>query len=196
MEVFLRYIKRKHINCPDVITRDNVNMKLYSDLFEGDEDPEGWTFLEEAVYIHDTETTSWLLNLNATISYFELSNCQVPSLLNLLLEAGGNPNCYNGEFIINDRRRLRYHWFCEMLIDYGSDTSNMVISHLRGSFDYVNLSNHRVQVCRQTLLGLIRVCKGSKYLRGLRGVILEIAKQVWAMRGGEGCGPRGKRWVY
>jgi ankyrin repeat protein len=56
---------------------------------------------------------------------------------------------------------------------------------------YDSLVRRRVHECRKTLLGLIRVCKGSK---SLRGVILEIAKQVWC--GDDELGPKSHKWFF
>lgn len=55
----------------------------------------------------------------------------------------------------------------------------------------------RVSSCRQSLLALLNSCDKSK-LRPLRGVMIQMASQVWAMRSGsvgEGCGPRAHGWA-
>lgn len=103
--------------------------------------------------------------------------------------------------IINTTNALRYEWFFELLMDYGS---NMGAPYNR-RHNYILLVKYRIAECRRALLALLSACDTSKlHNRGpfgggagfaaLRGIMIQIASQAWAMRGGEGCGPRGHLW--
>lgn len=103
--------------------------------------------------------------------------------------------------IINTTNALRYGWFFELLMDYGS---NMGAPYNRRN-NYILLVKHRIAECRNSLLALLSACDTSKlHNRGpfgggagfaaLRGIMIQIASQAWAMRGGEGCGARAHLW--
>jgi hypothetical protein len=106
----------------------------------------------------------------------------------------GRVNDDINELITNIGRSIIFDY--HILIDYGIpfpvNTNIKDDIFYTAAKNYSLLSNRRAQACRQALLALIRVCKGN--LRGLRSVILEIAKQVWSQRGPKGCGPRGHLW--
>jgi hypothetical protein len=195
MEGFLKHLKGKYINCPDVITKENVNIILYHRTHNQIIS----SFLKESLRAGNDTAIKLILTLQPTITYWEIISCSDNIIgLKLILETNVD---LNGVAMLGDNHVINFSpcgfdRYFDMLIDYGSDMSYMQKSHSKEHFDYANLVKCRISTCRKTLLALIRVRKGSRSLRGLRGVILEIAKQVWTQRGGEGCGPRGKRWVY
>lgn len=69
---------------------------------------------------------------------------------------------------------------------------------VKRNYDYVmqyhSTVQRRISSCRNSLLALLRLCNVSSF-RALREMILQITFQVWAMRGGEGCGARGHGWA-
>lgn len=184
-----------YINCPNEITKDNVNMRLHIS-HEPEEEIDGWTFLEEAVYICDYNMVERILALHPCISYTEVvaANDVVP--LSMMLEAGANSNClckYDGEHIINHGKSMRYKWFFKLLVDYGANTFNMALAHPKKHFDYAKLSERRVAECREVLLTIFYVCSVSKF-RALREILLCAARQIWCIKGGDGVGSRGHGW--
>lgn len=65
--------------------------------------------------------------------------------------------------------------------------------------DYNDIVQKRISSCRKTLLALLSACNASKLhngaaFGGLKDIMIQMASQAWAMRGGEGCGARGHLW--
>jgi hypothetical protein len=189
LKSWLNKFKTRYIFCclPDEITRENVNTTLrYTDGYET-------TILELACrydkYIEKCEEfLSTLLSLGAVITY----NCFIdPPRYKFLLEAGADPNICDpaGSSLIRNCLKTSKYDLCRLFIDYGAKSPEK-----KGYFPtYASISNHRVFQCRKALLALIRTCKRSKF-PALRGIMLCLAKQVWRLRGGDGCGARGHKW--
>lgn len=133
------------------------------------------------------EFLSALLSLGAVITH----DCFVDSRrYKFLLEAGADPNVCDATkrpLIIHCIATSQYD-LCRLLIDYGANSPE------RGGYfpTYASISNHRVSECRQALLALLRACNQSS--SPLRGMMIQIATQVWRMKGGDGCGARGHNW--
>lgn len=137
------------------------------------------------------EFLSALLSLGAVITH----NCFVdPWQYKFLLEAGADPNVCDDtktQLITHCIVTSKYD-LCRLLIDYGANSpeKNDYFS------TYASISNHRVSECRQALLALLRVCNqsSSPFGAALRCVMIQMATQVWRMKGGDGCGARGHKW--
>ena len=203
LEGWIKHLKQTlGSNVPDVVTKENVNELIQL------QDHDRRTLLQMAVNSSYTNKRmiSQLVELGAIITCDLLFSS---SLRRYFLEMGADVNqiCPSGlcvlDYVIvgaNLREGMD-------LIDYGAKPKDPYLYYLVDDFDprtkdraiklheYSLLSDKHGQVCRKALLTLIRVCKGSKSLRGLKDVILEIAKQVWRLRGGEGVGPRGHLWI-
>lgn len=91
----------------------------------------------------------------------------------------------------------------EVLLDLGA---NVPLKPVIGTFGYAqclktwehakhynDIVQKRIFLCRKTLLALLSACKQSLF-RPLRDGMIQLASQAWAMRGGEGVGPRGHLW--
>jgi hypothetical protein len=148
--------------------------------------------------------------LEYSVRYSELFDTLVPQLLSLGAEITCETLCMTHpnhvEWILEripdtkiislERCALSFDvCFLHILIDWGVKVP-IRFTHFHNDAPgplelrhYASLSDLRVQECRKALLALIRLCD-----RRLRGVILCIAKQVWASRGPDGCGPRGHLW--
>jgi hypothetical protein len=201
LEGWIKHLKQKlGSNVPDIVTKENVNELIQ--IWGGQ-----MTLLKIATNYDYTreKVIPQLLELGATITYNLILNS---SLQRYFLEMGADVNqlcpsglCVLDYIIVGGSFREGTD-----LIDYNAKPKNLYLSYLTDDFDlrskdravklheYSLLSDKRVQECRKALLALIRVCKGSKSLRGLKGVILEMAKQVWSIRGPTG-GPRGHLWI-
>lgn len=216
LEGFLKHLKRAYnpiwgpCPIPNVVTRENVNQS-YESIYENR------TLLELAVddfytfknvipillslgatikcsCLLDKDAATYFLDLganpnmpfNSSMTPFNLFETYVLfatdiSLGNILIDYGGKPTGGWSRFISQNQQAI----FSTRIINYGR---------------YAILSNRRVDECRKALLALLRICdNNSSYTKGpfgaLRGVMIQMASQVWAMRGGEGCGARGHKWV-
>jgi hypothetical protein len=201
-----KFYPSKFQNYPIQFTKDNINEQVYFAHRDSN-----WTVLECVIQFDSdyTDIVREILELGGTITQLSVLKAH-PQYYKLLLEFGLDAN-----YLVHDKPKTcllqqalnEYAKFEDMscLIDYGAKIPNRwerIINAplLRQVEKYALLSNHRASSCRQALLALIRVCKHSRLrpaqrpLWGLRGVILEIAKQVWRMRGGEGCGARAHNW--
>jgi hypothetical protein len=188
---FLNDLKRYHT--PTEITSENINDSIC--------DP-GVMFYETvfslAVSGNYKTTVVELLKLKPIITYDILTACDDQEMLKLLLEydpdaisCSSVPYC---EMIINSWAACDCTWFFTTLVDYGVPIWALRSKHYKIEMDYVSLVQRRISSCREALLALIRVCKRSKF-PALRGIVLCFAKQVWAQRGGDGCGARGHKWI-
>jgi hypothetical protein len=136
------------------------------------------TILHESILLGDTIFIELLLDANADIHaidglgrgvYYYMIHSRCLPVIQMVLDAGAKiPIYFNLDSV------------CPIMHNHVKKYERVVFL--------------RIQSCRKALLTLIRVCKRSKSLWGLRGVILEIAKQVWTTRGPFGCGPRGHEW--
>ena len=83
----------------------------------------------------------------------------------------------------------------KMFMDYGAKLELVPFRILiSDSFLHYNiLLLRRIATSRKSLCALLW-CSRNGFIP-LRGIILELAKQAWAQRGGEGCGPRGEKWL-
>lgn len=218
LEGFLAILKERHnpnwgsCQIPNVVTKENVNESCGS--WFGNR-----TLLELALDYIETKQTiiPFLINLGANIT----PNC----ILNkdygpVFLDLGMNPNIPYSTDSPEMMSVFETHILFmknislgNMLIDYGGKPTGgwahfkVQYFGLLGRGDkvisyqaYSLLSDRRVQECRKSLLALLSACtNSSSHTKGpfgaLRGVMIQIASQVWAMRGGEGCGPRGHTWI-
>lgn len=204
MEGFIKYLKSNFINCPDEITIDNVHIKLCSAHHNLTS-----SFLKESLKGCYLEITKWLLTLQPSVGYFEIVSCLNLDYLKLLLEANVD---LNGSAMIGMNHVMNFFnghhqkiKFFEMLVDYGSNTFYMDISHTKEHYEYAAIVKRRVSECRKAILALLRCCMASSSYKkagraafgpfgSLRDVMIQMATQVWGLRGGEGVGPRGHVW--
>ena len=199
MEECLKIIRKEcvfpknFVNIPSILTKDNINDSVVSTTHNT------MTLLEYVVFC----TKNWnntkrvllfLLCLEATVSRRVFLHSFTAT--KFFLEQGIHPNsiqtdrhllwCLSRQGVILNQERQQIL----LLIDYGicqkTGPSDIVFS------DYYNLSNTRVATSRKSLCALLW-CSRRGFIP-LRGIILELAKQSWAQRGGEGCGPRGALW--
>ena len=92
--------------------------------------------------------------------------------------------------------------FTHFLLDYGAPLLKCLTDRTHPTqtkrlcvevLDYSTLVQRRLSASRKSLCALLWCCKRGLF-PALRGIILELAKQALAQRGGEGCGPRGHKW--
>jgi hypothetical protein len=186
MEDFFNAIRSFYPNVPAKITSENVNTTF-----------DNINILDYAINKNLQHIVLELLKFNPRIGYYNLTACRRVEMLKILLEYDPDAsNCIDPRTTdhILDSYFAADPVISEMLLDYGSNYYWIRNGTLYRNNDYILLVKHRISSCRQALLALIRVCRRSK-LRPLRGVILEIATQAWAMRGGEGCGARAHKWI-
>jgi hypothetical protein len=202
LEGFLESLRQQHhprwgpCPFPDVVTEENVNRKYGFEY-------EFKTLLELAVYRFANakeKIIPSLLNIGAKIPVQCFLYVRV---MKYFLELGIDPNhittpdgysCLDTLALYSDPISTVK---AQYLMDYGARPNrewNLRTNHGYFLYEYFQLVNRRASSCRQALLALIRTCKRSKF-PALRGIVLCFAKQVWAMRGGEGCGARGHLWA-
>jgi hypothetical protein len=183
------------INLPEAITKDNVNDILVNYLASlVPKDPDWVT----AVVSYDKATVSMVEEVLALKPFIRITTLQYcrPEFLHLLFDYGADVNMVNERghhffdtFMITDPPSLS----CFVCVDYGAKFSHLPPQLMTPSLKtYIEKSNKRVAVCRATLCALLW-CSRRSFIP-LRGIILELARSVWAQRGREGCGPRGKGW--
>lgn len=180
---YLALLKRKCSNIPNTLTKENVNMELKF----GNRPYK--TFLEEASYHKRHDIIPILLSLEAIITtnalYLGSNNYE---LLKLYLESGADPKLLGS---INDGS----YGTCSLLLDYGGCLSLAVYDHPKWSriIDYNSIVGCRITKCRVTILAAVLSTKQSAF-RSLKDLILLISKEMWQMRGPDGCGPRAHTW--
>lgn len=210
LEGFLKHLKRAYnpiwgpCPIPDVVTRENVNQS-YESIYENR------TLLELAFDDFSTfkSVIPILLSLGATIKCRCLFNKDTATYF---LDLGTNPNMPFNSSMTPFNLFETYVLFAtdislgNILIDYGGKPiggwSRFIGQNQQATFStriinyrrYATLSNRRVQECRKALLAILFACNISSF-RPVVEILLSAARQTWAMRGGEGCGPRGWLWV-
>jgi hypothetical protein len=188
LDEYLKKLRRLRFDIPNEITRDNVNrleptvkQTILGLVLTGEEISEQTILMIE-----------YLLSIGATIHPFDVVYSKY-EILCYLLDKGYNPNTDMLLYSIEQGMKNRPF----TLIDYGAVLPKNLPIHRRIHFtkyiDYTTLSNSRVATSRKALSALLWCCKRS--FIPLRGIILELARSAWALKGGEGCGPRGKEWV-
>ena len=185
--------------CPPVFTKENINTPCvkYSLLREKLRALECLVY----VFVDARDIVKYALDLGAEITEM-VTNISKPIYYKILFEAGVDPN-----HIVAGHTPLIQLAFIHrsatleeirVIIDYGGtmpkrwnprDEARM-LPYLE---QYALLSDSRVATSRKSLCALLWCSKRS--FIPLRGIILELAKQAWAQKGGEGCGPRGHEWV-
>lgn len=206
VESFLKFIKGSfHITN---ITKENVNNYIKC--------PKGvlpsFTCLIEMItpdYVYYKYVFPYFLSLGVTITNRSFLGCD-HVYIRPLLEYGFDTNR-----IISPCLRIGRDIF--LLIDFGAkipDWTKTEVEHykIEEIEAYASLSDRRVQECRKALLTLLRACtESSSYSKGpfgggaafgggagfaaLRDMMIQMTYQVWRIRGGEGCGPRGHKWI-
>jgi ankyrin repeat protein len=94
--------------------------------------------------------------------------------------------CYSIDSIVDGRLLMNYGAKLELV------PSRIIIPNLLQEHNTTLL--RRVATSCKSLCALLW-CSRNGLFPALRGIIIELAKQVWAQRGGEGCGPRGEKWL-
>lgn len=181
MEDFLKGLRKIHNIVPDVITQDNVNI-----CFDG---VPGLDMLFYAVYYKHLDIIQELVLSGARIGECHLLKaCDDINVLRVLLRTGGNPSCLGG--IVFQKLPI-----CALLLDYGGFLSPYWINNgcPQEIIDYNQRVSFRISSSRKTLAALMICCKGGPF-RAQRDVIHTIAKEMWCMKGPEGCGPRAYEW--
>jgi hypothetical protein len=199
MQGFLEFLRVNYprMSLPQSITKDNVNMELWAQGTGGyDILDSSHSFLELAIEERRVDLFPLLILLGAEFTKGCAHEIRRIDVAQALVDNGVDLCVWN----------LRYYtWnqafdpqFPYFLLDMGLNIPKRYRRNRdddRGNLiEYHNTILLRVSACRQALLALIRVCKGSKSLRGLRGIVLCLARQVWAQKGGEGVGPRAHKW--
>lgn len=205
---FLSIHSRSHddslYDCPVQFTKDNINEKWYRAEFT-DKD-RSWTLLE-LVSAYNLKTFDEsaviieILELGGQITNRVLAQLN-PKYYKILLEYGFNPDCNIYDKIpLLDSALSKYASIEEvcLLVDYGAKIPKRwdhIINSpiIRQVEEYASLSDKRVQECKKCMLAMIHACNVSDF-RALREILLYAARQVWRLRGGEGCGPRGHQWI-
>ena len=190
MEVLNEYLKklrRLRFDIPNEITRDNVNWveptvktTILGLVLTGEEISEQTILMIE-----------YLLSIGATLHPLDVVYSKY-EILCYLLEKGYNVDA-NNLLLYSIENYMKNRPFT--LIDYGAVLPNTIpMHHVRVSkyHDYIKLSDARVATSRKSLCALLW-CYKPNFIP-LRGIILQLAKQAWAQKGGEGCGPRGALW--
>ena len=182
------------IKIPPILTKDNINHFVN---FPANSN----TLLECIVfYTKNWKNTEkallFLLGLGATVSRKAFTHSLWT--IRFFLEQGIHPNSFETDqyllwhVLSHISESQRYKQAC-LLIDYGINQERLYLGESDVKFyDYYRLSNTRVSICRKSLCALLW-CSRRGFIP-LRGIILELARFVWAQRGGEGCGARGYEW--
>lgn len=171
------------------ITKENVN-----NTFRGS----GKRIIDYAVVYDDLyeKYIPWLLSLGATVNATTLYTAD-QNHVKFILEEGLDVRTVCFETAVTHFQKEDNIF---LLVDWGVTVPSKFIifdNDLEGPNElraYASLSNARVQECRKYLLALLWYCKLSN-LHPLWGVILQMATQVWRLKGSEGVGPRGHEWV-
>jgi ankyrin repeat protein len=125
-----------------------------------------------------------------------VSSCSV-SIIEICLSYGADAsvvttNCFRPlDYAIPKNNRQ----VCKILLDFGAPYPAFTTGSqetLDFCKDYYQVVQRRLAASRKSLCALLWCTKRS--FIPLRGIILELAKQSWAQRGGEGCGARGHKW--
>lgn len=162
-----------------------------------------------AIVTNDEKSVEESLKLNPRILYSHIQLCNTKPILQMLLEhdprLSNIVSTHTFTHIINATNARFYDWFFELLMDYGSNMGAPYDIKLHRSTNYMLFVKEAIAECRRALLALLSACNASKlHNRGgfapkgafgaLRGIMIQIASQAWAMRGGEGCGARAHKW--
>lgn len=186
LEGFLKIVKNRYaFKFPDVVTKENINIPRG-----------GYYILDLAIANNYKNASKILIQMGGKTNLQNIVRCN-PDLLTCVLESGANTN-----------HTLDFEDFITwgpieglLLIDYNvkPPPSSPII---REQFEtptkvieqYVLLSNARARECKKCLLTISYACTISPF-RALREILLCAARQVWVMKGVEGCGPRGHLWL-
>lgn len=185
LDFFLEILKEEGITDP--ITKENINKDFKHQLPFGNS-----RFIELATRdnMYHVSVVLFLLSLGAEITHQSfLHSCDPIS--KILLEHGFVPTASILKQWVRDDRDT------DLLIDYGAKIdpywNPLGGPPLQLTF-YSGVSNQRVSLCRQSEKALLVFCRIGPFA-ALRRMVQEFAKQMWRMRGAEGCGPRGHGWV-
>lgn len=197
LEVFLKKAKITCPNFPDVVTKENVNIPYHK-----------ISILDSALLYGNTEVASVLIQMGAKVQSKSILRLCNYKFLEPILEMGivtpdQTRECYQSNSPGGDR--------CILFVDYGIPAPRSWAYYVRlestGRLErYTTLSEARVQECRKALLALLRCCnQSSSHIKGgfagraafgaLRSMMIQIATQVWRLKGGEGVGPRAHGWI-
>lgn len=152
------------------------------------------------VNIRNTNNCSILYDVLRLSDFFQhKSMCR--NIMKQLLEANALVNDFGFEGFTplafccksNTNHALFYG---KMFMDYGAKielvTFRILISD--SFLRYNTLILRRIAVSRKSLCALLW-CSRNGLFPALRGIIVSLARSAWAQRGGEGCGPRGEKWL-
>lgn len=197
MEGFLEFLRKKcpGITFPNEITKDNINMTITSIIFE-------YSFLQLAIKFEYFEAVRHLIELGARFTSVCATQISSVEIASKLIDCGIDLTYCGFEYYITDISWTSLGYF---VLDNGLNFSNdCIYYYLDGRVEkfkqyYDTQVLPRISSCRKALLALLWSCKhGSSHGKGpfgaLRNMMIQMATQVWCMRGGEGCGPRGHLW--
>lgn len=203
VDSFFNFVRKLFV-IPHVITKKNVNDIIHGNTFK--------TRLMEITTLHYNNykyVFPYIMSLEAIITAQSFVACE-GVYVRPLLEYG-----YNPAYMIRPCLGIGRDIF--LLIDFGAkipEWTKTEVEHykIEEIEAYASLSDRRVQECRKALLALLWCCGGDLSLTkgpfgggagfagraafgALRGIIVQMTIQVWRLRGGEGCGPRGHKWI-
>lgn len=185
LEVFLNNVdKMTGHKFPHEITNENINIPRG-----------GYYILDLAIANNYKNASKMLIQMGGKTNLQNIVKCN-PELLACVLESGANTHHALDleDFIVQGPI------VCLLLIDYNvkPPPSSPIIREqfetpTKAIEQYALLSNARARECKKRLLTILYVCKVSPF-RPVVEILLCAARQVWAMKGGEGCGPRAHGW--
>lgn len=187
----------------DVLLKKHLDAKTLSVNSLSSPSPNTWTILMYSARGGRHKCVKLLLDYNSDVNYIDedgsspLHVCGLhPMCVKILVENGANLEAKNRTGETPLARCLRYNpeyygparesVFCLLL--YGANITNVPdIPFWVQEFDAT--LKKRVAECRKALLTILYVCTRGAF-RPLGEILKCAARQAWAMRGGEGCGPR------
>lgn len=204
MEGFLQRLKLQYNNIkfPNSITNENVNLVLW-------EDRKLHTFFELAIRHSEYKLFPILISLGALFTGCCMSSISSVRVAKALFKYGIDLTKYDVGFFVGPFYTHKLGFF---LIDMGclKPYYNFRTHHKETLKRLVHYYNNqvlpRISSCRQSLLALLWCCTqrsshgkgpfgGGAGFAALSNMMIQMATQVWCMRGGDGCGPRGHLWI-
>lgn len=180
------------------ITKENVNNLLTHESYSGQIN---WLTIAASLSSSSEKLVSKILEFEPVILDETLALCS-PTFFKALLDYGVDVHkFFNANYYVthNTHNDITHHHYA--FNDYGIGT-NEFMRHLKHpvAVGYAIGSDRCVQQCKGWLLTILYICSISSFRSSCREILLcaarrrRLCRQVWAMRGKEGCGPRAHLW--
>lgn len=173
------------------ITKENVNNLLNHEAYDV---KINWLTIAVSLSNLSKKLVSKILEFEPNVLDETLALCH-PIFFRLLLDYGVDVHkFFNANYYVthNTHNDITHHHYA--FVDYGIGTNEFMryVNHPI-AVGYAIRSDRCVQKCKGWLLTILYMCTRSAF-RPVVEILLCAARQVWAMRGGEGCAPRGPLW--